>query len=246
MSGGGHILRKQGRERFIIPPLTTLKLVHQTCRTRGRDHLGVGEEVARPRASSMPPKRGNRASPASPPTKRVKSDDMAREVAAAGISTERRIYWLGDSTISFLMSDGRRGKKQKGAADKCAAAWYALNEDLPSVNLGESGQQLAETVGSAKPLLKHVDQLVREANPTTPKPRAFVISAGYNNLSHGPSFILDTLTAQVDRLHAHFPDVPVLLLGLAVSHNGTDEVIEAAHQVTKGLTALGREETGSA
>lgn len=170
------------------------------------------------------------AAAASSPSKRSKQD----------AAPETLVYWLGDSTISLLMCDnGRRGKKEKAAGDQCAAAWQALNEELPSRNLGERGQMLTDSVGSTKPLLKHVDNLVQFAasSSTTPKPRAFVVSAGYNNLKDA-DFVLETITAQLDRLHEAYPEVPVLVLGLAVSHNGTDEVIEAAQQVTEGLAAL--------
>ena len=173
--------------------------------------------------AGMPPKkRGGGAAPARSSSKRAKSDAVAAapgvlaapDVAAA---PEALVYWLGDSTISFLTCDGGK-KKKAGTIDQCAAAWQALHEALPSINLGEPGAHLTESVGGAKALTKHVDHLVQDARSTTPKPkpRAFVISAGYNNLKDGSRSIVDTLTAQVDRLHAHFPDVPVLLLGLAV------------------------------
>ena len=169
------------------------------------------------------------AAAASSPSKRSKQD----------AAPETLVYWLGVSTISLLMCDnGRRGKKEKAAGDQCAAAWQALNEELPSRNLGERGQMLTDSVGSTKPLLKHVDNLVQFAasSSTTPKPRAFVVSAGYNNLKDA-DFVLETITAQLDRLHEAYPEVPVLVLGLAVSHNGTDEVIEAAQQVTEKMGA---------
>ena len=168
----------------------------------------------------MPPKRGGGAAPARPSSKRAKSEVVAAAPNLAA-APDALIYWLGDSTISFLTRDDGRGgghKKKAGTIDQCAAAWQTLHEALPSVNLGERGAHLTESVGGAKALTKHVDHLMQGTNSATPppKPRAFVISAGYNNLKAGSRSIVDTLTAQVDRLHAHFPGVPVLLLGLAV------------------------------
>ena len=166
----------------------------------------------------MPPKkRGGGAAPARSSSKRAKSDAVAAapgvlaapDVAAA---PEALVYWLGDSTISFLTCDGGK-KKKAGTIDQCAAAWQALHEALPSINLGEPGAHLTESVGGAKALTKHVDHLVQDARSTTPKPkpRAFVISAGYNNLKVGSRSIVDTLTAQVEqarRVKERYPWMP--------------------------------------
>ena len=139
--------------------------------------------------------------------------------------------------------------------DACAAAWDRLNESLPSLNMGERGQQLTEQMATTKPLTKCIDKLAADIKESKqPRPRAFVVSAGYNCLqdepkeTHGePTFVTATLISQVDRLHDLFPDVPVLLLGLAVDkRNARPEISLASSRVTASLMAYVREDDACA
>ena len=162
-------------------------------------------------------------------------------------ATASRVYWLGDSTISLLYrDDGRRWSKKRKANDACADAWAALDAAIPSINLGERGQQLTQRVGSTRPLRHVIDDVIRDsAASKLPRPCGFVISSGYNNLGvEKASEIIVKLMAQVDKLHAHFPHSPVLLLGIAVSYNGNQVLQRTALEVTELMAVESKRRTG--